>query len=431
MKSKIKLGKTGVEVIKEWVIKTFLKQQPKGVLTTLPKKDFVDLNTAITAERLMRNGVDPNAIKNVDQVDNIIDQLNKPRAVAADSPEGKGITEALFGKKGEVFSLQGEKLDPNLPISGGTQQGKKINREFFERDAEAKQLQRRIDSGVAATVEKMLNMTPMDAMKEANSVIGRKGIYKNLSPEDAKKILQDTEDHIFERNYVPGEFDPDIEDFAGGGVAGMLGERQNFKMGRRAFLKMLAGTGAGIAGLKTGVTGLGGKKVATEVAKEAVTTSGGTPPPYFFNLVKKIKNLGDDVTPNYAVKERDKVTRYKDYELTEDLTTGEQTIQRYKIDDGNPTYYDEVLAEETYMNYKPGKGQADEATGKVADEYTEDTSYIRTSGPQKGDVYDTVEGVQDEVIQEGTMFEDDITDFTTKKLRKKKAGGGVAYMLGQ
>ena len=109
--SKIKAGKTGVEVIKEWVIKTFLKQQPKGVLTTLPKKDFVELNTGITAERLMRNGVDPNSIKNVDQVDNIINQLNKPRAVAADSPEGKGITEALFGKKGEVFNIQGEKLD--------------------------------------------------------------------------------------------------------------------------------------------------------------------------------------------------------------------------------------------------------------------------------------------------------------------------------
>ena len=36
--SKIKLGKTGIEVIKEWVIKTALKQQPKGVLTTLPEK---------------------------------------------------------------------------------------------------------------------------------------------------------------------------------------------------------------------------------------------------------------------------------------------------------------------------------------------------------------------------------------------------------
>jgi hypothetical protein len=218
MKSKIKLGKTGVEVIKEWVIKTFLKQQPKGVLTTLPKKDFVDLNTAITAERLMRNGVDPNAIKNVDQVENIINQLNKPRAVAADSPEGKGITEALFGKKGEVFNIQGEKLDPSKPIVGGSQSGKKINREFFERNAIAKEVQQRIDSGVATTIEKMLAMEPIDAMKEANLVIGRKGQYKNLSQEDAKKILQDTEDHIFERNV-----DIDPEDmFADGGRIGFF-----------------------------------------------------------------------------------------------------------------------------------------------------------------------------------------------------------------
>ncbi len=354
-------------------------------------------------------------------------EMNKPKppkVIAADSPEGKGITQSLFGKKGEVFNLQGEKLDPNLPISGGTQQGKKINREFFERAAEAQEVEKRIKSGVAATVEKMLRMEPLDAMKEANKVIKREGPYKNLSADDAKKILQDTEDHIFERN-----IDIDPEDFAEGGVAGMLGERQNFAMGRRAFLKMLAGTGAGIAGLKTGITGLGGKKVATEVAKEAVTTSGGTPPPYFFNLVKKIKNLGDDVTSKSATTERQKVTKYKDYELTEDLTTGEQTIQKKSIkgdfDTSVPT------SEEVYMNYKPGKGQADEVTGKVADEYVEDTSYVGTSRGDKGEIVDTVDGVPDEVIQEGTVFEDDITDFTTKKLRKKKAGGGVAYMLGQ
>ena len=209
--SKIKLGKTGVEVIKEWVIKTFLKQQPKGVLTTLPKKDFVDLNTAITAERLMRNGVDPNAIKNVNQVDNIIDELNKPRAVAADSPEGKGITEALFGKKGEVFNLQGEKLDPNLPIVGGTQQGKKINREFFEKDAAAQ-------TDVNSFIQGIKSMEPIEAMKEANKVIKREGKYKNLTGNEAKKILQDTEDHIFERNV---DIDPD-DMFADGGRIGFF-----------------------------------------------------------------------------------------------------------------------------------------------------------------------------------------------------------------
>jgi hypothetical protein len=51
--------------------------------------------------------------------------------------------------------------------------------------------------------------------------------------------------------------------FAEGGPA-----RQNFKMGKRAFLKLIGGVGAGIAGLKTGLLGSvtkgGGKKVATE-----------------------------------------------------------------------------------------------------------------------------------------------------------------------
>ena len=47
------------------------------------------------------------------------------------------------------------------------------------------------------------------------------------------------------------------ENFADGGPA-----RQNFKMGKRAFLKLL-GTGfAGIAGLKSGILSLGGKGVA-------------------------------------------------------------------------------------------------------------------------------------------------------------------------
>ena len=214
-----------------------------------------------------------------------------------------------------------------------------------------------------------------------------------------------------------------------GGIA-----RQNFKMGKRAFLKLMGGAAAGIGALKTGALSMFGKKaapVATEVVKSA--GSGTTPPPYFFNLVNKIKNLGDDVTPKYAVQERQRVTRYKDYELTEDVATGEKTIQRVKMSDDGPQYYDETLAEETYMNYKPGKGQMDETTkGKTPpDENTEDTSYLRTSGPSKGEIYDTVEGVADDVIEEGTMFEDNITKFGKKITKTKKALGGLAHMVGE
>ena len=69
-------------------------------------------------------------------------------------------------------------------------------------------------------------------------------------------------------------------------------------------------------------------------------------------------------------------------------------IQKDKL--GGRNYGDEsyeVIEDRTEMVYR--KGQADETTGKVADEYTEDTSYLRTSGPQKGEIVDTVDGVGD------------------------------------
>jgi len=187
--------------------------------------------------------------------------------------------------------------------------------------------------------------------------------------------------------------------------------------GRRKFMKAVGAAGAGITALKTGLLGFG-KETApvVETAVETVKETAKGVPPYFFKLVEKIKTMGDDVTEKAATKDREVVTRYKDFELTEDVATGEQTIQRIKIDDGNPQYYDETLAEETYMNYKPGKGQADEVTPKVSDEYTEDTSYLRTSGPQKGEIFDTVDGVPDDVIQE-----------VGETITKKADGGRIGF----
>ena len=190
---------------------------------------------------------------------------------------------------------------------------------------------------------------------------------------------------------------------------------------RRAFLKLLATIGGATAAAKSGLLSLGTKgatkKGITETVKQSATS--GKPPAYFFNLVNKIKTMGDDVTDRAATTEREVVTDFKDYRLTEDVGTGRQTIQKTKLD-SNEQYYDETLAEQTYMDYIPGKSQADETTGKVVDEYIEDTSYLRTSGPQKGEVLDVVDGVPKDVIQEGTMFEDTMTEFG----KTKKADGG-------
>jgi hypothetical protein len=235
----------------------------------------------------------------------------------------------------------------------------------------------------------------------------------------------------------------DPEEFAYGGVAGLLGERTGFAgggMGRRGFLKFLAGAGAGIGALKSGIFGLGKKTAVKEAVKQ--TAGSGTPPPYFFKLVEKIKMLGDDATSKYATKDREVVTKYKDFELTEDITTGRTTIQRYRQSEVD--YYDDMLMEETYMDYIPGKNLADETTkGKnIPDEYTEDTSFMRTSGPEKGDIIDTVSGVSDDIFEEvgeavpeamrkakETLDKDFI--YTGSNAIKKADGGRIGYAAGK
>jgi len=216
----------------------------------------------------------------------------------------------------------------------------------------------------------------------------------------------------------------DPEKKADGGRAGFVGGG----MGRRGFLKFLGGVGAGIGALKSGILGFGGKKAGTQVAKEAakeVATS-GAPPPHFLKLVAKIKALGDDA-PKLAVKDREVVTKYKDFELTEDVVTGEKTIQRMKVlDDDSASYYGQPLTEETYMSYKPGKGQIDETTkGKTPpDEYEEGTAYLRSDREYAGDVVDEMSGIADDIYEE-------VGEEIPEIIRKTKADGGrIGYKIG-
>ncbi len=204
--------------------------------------------------------------------------------------------------------------------------------------------------------------------------------------------------------------------FADGGRAGFMAGG----MGRRAFLKLLGSAGAGIAGAKTGLMSLAKK---SEPVVEAVKETAQGVPPYFFKLVEKIKKFGDDVTGKSATQEREIVTEYKDFRLTEDIATGEKTIQRQKVrlDDDAADYYGKPLTEETYMNYKPGKGQADEMTGPIPDEYEEGTAFLRNDKEFAGDIVDESFKISDDVIEEAMKETPSI----------KKASGGIARMLGE
>ena len=143
-------------------------------------------------------------------------------------------------------------------------------------------------------------------------------------------------------------------------------------------------------------------------AKTVEQTTSGVPA-YFPKLVEKIKLLGDDVTKQAATKERQKVTQYKGYQLTEEIDTGKKEI---KIGDAE-------YGSEEYMIYEPpgtiiGKNKK---PVEVPAQYDEVTVKPDMDGKMK-DVEDGLDSY-DEVINE-------VEDF-----RIKKSGGGVAYMLGE
>ena len=231
----------GIDVIRRWVIKTRLKEQAKegGVAITLPKKEFVDLNTSITADRLLRSGIDIDQLTSPNQIDNLINQINKRSVISQDDPRFKGIMEGLMGKKGEVVDMTGKKIPPGSGIMGGRAvddippPGSRGGKDDIA--APVQSAEEATTNLTDSTIQKMLKMEPIDAMKEANKVIKREGIYKALDKKQAKKILEDTEDHIFERNFkTPDDPDFDPEDMAKGGRVG-LKEGDHVRQQKRSY----------------------------------------------------------------------------------------------------------------------------------------------------------------------------------------------------
>ena len=184
-------------------------------------------------------------------------------------------------------------------------------------------------------------------------------------------------------------------------------------MSRRKFMQIMGGLAAiPIVGKFFKV----GKVAAPTVEKVIEKASTSDVPPYFLNLVNKIKNLGQKFD---GPTERSESFLYKDYSMDIDLDTGKIDIKKTR-EAMIPGSDEAGIAEEVYMTYKPG--MADETTKgkKVVDEYEEFTARPDIDGKMK----DVDEGVPDEVIEEGTMFEDNMTEFG-------KASGGIARMLGE
>ena len=184
---------------------------------------------------------------------------------------------------------------------------------------------------------------------------------------------------------------------------------------RRKFMKIMGGLAA--------IPVLGkffrqADKVAP--AAEKVAEVAGQAPSYFFDLVAKIKTLGRisdgpaERIKVYSMKGKDGNSELM---LTEDIGTGEMQIKKIGKEG------DDMVTEVQTMEYTPGSSMADETTrGIPADNYEEFTEY-------NSRIYK--DNFNDPMIETGINVEDIMKEVKDQAPPIKKAGGGLAYMLGE
>ena len=223
-------------------------------------------------------------------------------------------------------------------------------------------------------------------LKEFKEDIDKAPFYKDR-PELKDKAIENYTETLFGEKRAMG---------------GRIGFKEGGGMTRRTFLKLLGG----IASIP--FVGKFFKPAAKASKAVEVASKSADVPSYFPKLVEKIKLLGDDFTKTAATKERQVVTKYKDYELTEDLTTGELRIKR-----------DNYTSEE-YLQFEPA-GQYHDETRKKVIKYPEQYEEVTVKPDYEGKMKDVDYGLDniDEIKRE--VGETEI----------KKSGGGLAYMMGE
>jgi hypothetical protein len=303
------MGPKALTFIHSLARKSLTKGQGSGI-TKIPSAMQAEAKASEIFTNLVEAGLKPEMMDDfirseadVAKYLNILDAYKRERMkpIPADSPRGREITEALFGKRGTVVDMKGNVIPEGSGIMGGesieslmksgdvtkgtvTKKSKKVtDRDMFKA---ANERLGKPKTDVNTIIKNINSMDPIEAMKEANKVIKREGPYKNLNQQQAKKILEDTEDHIFERDVTPMD-----EDFAAGGVAGLLGERTGYAQGTDVFRRQK-------------------KEIPEEIKKK------------IFEMIMGTRNLGKVIENSERTKSRIGSEGVKAYGLAEGGRTG-------------------------------------------------------------------------------------------------------------
>jgi len=239
---------------------------------------------------------------------------------------------------------------------------------------------------------------------------------------DQHRNVMPIEDYI--KTKLPKERLPFRQNFAGGGMT------------RRAFMKLMAGL-ASLPFIGKGVQ-KAAPKVIPKVTETVIERGADGIPKYAFDLIEVVKAKGTKEIMEGIYKRSPPSTKYnyKGVEVIEDGTGGtsvrkEQTKTGHWTDEAtDDTIADEYVDREVGFEIKQGeivegkKGQPI----KTGDEYNESTAYMQGEPDGSIDVSEVVEVIDDADHLELKEIADEVIDLP---IRKKKASGGLAHLLGE
>jgi len=411
------------KIIRNFIAKRMAGRSDDGIMITLKDPQRVTLGENIMADLLMRNGFNPADITSEQQLKNILKQIENAQAAAI---RNTGIRNTESAK---VFNIEGQKLDPNKPIIGGTQTGKELSPELSKRlrgtevdRIKQKIADRKIDDDmpppgsrggpddIAAPVqsaeETLKNMIMAENKKNIANMRQKKMLEEAIddaSPGfsgdrkvDAELVAENLAERmglvyddlptkerldLYDQAFTGlSKKGPDPEDFAKGGIA-RIGLKEGSGMTRRTFLKLLGGA------MSIPIIGkiLKPFKVGKTVTKVPIIKTDNVPgkPEWFDQLVNKVILEGDDVTKRFATKERE-IVHTKDLgdgttvRVTQDMDEGAVRVEYDSLDN--------VFEDTVQMQYK--KPLPDEGDPRPRAEFTtaESGPVGRQSGPDDYDI---------------------------------------------
>ena len=118
----------GIPFLRQELTKIFMKRaaDKSGIMTVPFKNKKLQLDIEDRLQKYIRDaekqGVDLDMVSNENlkytiNLNENVDPIS--RAISADSPEGRKITEALLGKRNNVVDMTGKKIDTSQGIVGG------------------------------------------------------------------------------------------------------------------------------------------------------------------------------------------------------------------------------------------------------------------------------------------------------------------------